>query len=210
MTAQRRQLIRLAPLLAITALAATGCARTVTASAPANTGKLNTMNLNDTNPDAPAGATDASADKVARSDSEWRQTLSAEQYRILRQKGTERAFTGKYWNNHDDGTYTCAGCGQTCSQATPSSTAAAAGPVFTRQWTRTAVEFHDDYSFGMRRVEVTCRRCGGHLGHVFDDGPKDKTGLRYCINSASIEFKKSGGEPDKDASAATTEATGSR
>jgi peptide-methionine (R)-S-oxide reductase len=168
------------------------------------------MNLNDTNPDAPAGATDASADKVAKSDSEWRQTLSAEQYRILRQKGTERAFTGKYWNNHDDGTYTCAGCGQTLFTSDTKFDSGCGWPSFYQAMDKTAVEFHDDYSFGMRRVEVTCRRCGGHLGHVFDDGPKDKTGLRYCINSASIEFKKSGGEPDKDASAATTEATGSR
>ena len=108
------------------------------------------------------------------SEKDWRERLTPEQYQVLREKGTERAFTGKYWDHHADGTYRCAGCGW---------------PSFTEPAQESKVEEHVDKSHGMVRKEVTCKRCGGHLGHVFDDGP-GPTGLRYCINSASLDFEK--------------------
>jgi len=130
-----------------------------------------------------------STETITKSEADWQQELTDEQYRILRQKGTERAFSGKFWDHHEDGTYTCAGCGQALFAADAKFDSGCGWPSFYQAMDPEKVETHEDLSHGMRRVEVTCRRCGGHLGHVFPDGPRDKTGLRFCINSASLDFR---------------------
>ena len=129
------------------------------------------------------------AEKVVRSDAEWRTLLTQEQYQVLRQKGTERAFTGALTYNHDSGNYHCAGCGAPLFQSDAKFDSECGWPSFTIPTDSKAVNEHEDLSYGMRRIEVTCARCGGHLGHVFPDGPKP-TGLRYCINSASLTFER--------------------
>ncbi len=128
----------------------------------------------------------ATVEKITKPDAEWREQLTPEQYRVLRQAGTERAFTGRYWNVKDDGTYTCAGCGQELYTSDEKFDSGCGWPSFSDVRPE-AVELREDHSHGMTRVEVVCSRCGGHLGHVFNDGPRP-TGLRYCINSASLNF----------------------
>jgi peptide-methionine (R)-S-oxide reductase len=128
-------------------------------------------------------------DKICKSDEEWRRSLTPEQYRILREKGTERPFTGQYAETDTPGVYLCAACGL---ELFPSETKFDSGcgwPSFSDPLDKEHVEEHEDLSHGMTRVEVTCSRCGGHLGHVFPDGPQP-TGLRYCINSASLHLDK--------------------
>lgn len=127
--------------------------------------------------------------KLIKSDEEWKKQLTPEQYRVLRQKGTERAFTGKYWNNHEKGTYRCAGCGQILFESDTKFDSGCGWPSFYAPNASNAVATADDHSHGMERTEVLCSKCGGHLGHVFDDGP-NPTGLRYCINSASLTFEE--------------------
>jgi len=127
------------------------------------------------------------SEKIEKSDAEWRQQLSPEQYHILRQKGTERAFTGKFWNTKTPGIYLCAGCGQELFASEEKFDSGSGWPSFVRPLGEGRVEEHGDHSLGMIRSEVTCGRCGAHLGHVFDDGPAP-TGLRYCINSASLDL----------------------
>jgi peptide-methionine (R)-S-oxide reductase len=130
-----------------------------------------------------------SDEKITKSEQEWRQSLSPEQYHILREHGTERAFTGEYWNLKDDGTFACAGCGQELFSSGTKYDSRSGWPSFWEAIDKSRIETREDNSHGMRRVEVLCARCGGHLGHLFDDGP-EPTGQRYCINSASLEFRK--------------------
>lgn len=122
-------------------------------------------------------------------DSEWRKKLTPEQYHVLREKGTERAFTGKYWDNHEKGIYVCAGCGTELFSSETKFDSGSGWPSFWDAVDKDRIALHRDTSHGMTRVEATCAKCGGHLGHLFDDGPQP-TGNRYCINSASLEFRK--------------------
>ena len=128
-------------------------------------------------------------DKIEKPKEEWRKVLDPEQYHVLREKGTERAFTGKFWNLKEDGTYTCAGCGQELFTSATKFDSGCGWPSFYDPKNKDRVEFHEDSTHGMQRIEVTCSRCKGHLGHVFPDGP-EPTGQRYCINSASLKFTK--------------------
>tara|TARA_R110000787_G_scaffold130563_2_gene242538 strand:+ start:659 stop:1054 length:396 start_codon:yes stop_codon:yes gene_type:complete len=128
-------------------------------------------------------------EKITLTDAEWREKLGEERYHILREAGTERAFTGEYDHKFDDGTYLCAGCGAELFESDSKYNSGCGWPAFTAPVDAVAIDNIEDNSYGMRRVEVRCSRCDGHLGHVFPDGPRDKGGLRYCINSASMEFK---------------------
>ncbi|MCO4293525.1 peptide-methionine (R)-S-oxide reductase MsrB [Solitalea sp. MAHUQ-68] len=129
--------------------------------------------------------------KVQKTEEEWKKELSAEQYTVLRQKGTERPFTGKYENFYEKGSYHCAACGAKLFESGTKFDSHCGWPSFDKAIPGT-IEYHKDVSFGMIRTEVTCANCGGHLGHVFDDGPT-ATGDRYCINSVSLKF-----EPDTE------------
>ncbi|MFX1283287.1 MAG: peptide-methionine (R)-S-oxide reductase MsrB [Promethearchaeota archaeon] len=123
-----------------------------------------------------------------KTEEEWKKILTKENFRILREKGTERAFTGKYWDHFAEGEYKCAGCGTPLFVSEEKFLSSCGWPSFSNPVKGTIKE-KIDTSHGMIRTEVLCSACGGHLGHVFNDGPKEKGGLRYCINSASIEFE---------------------
>ena len=139
------------------------------------------------------------SDTLVRTDAEWRELLTAEQYRILRQKGTERAFTGEYYESKQPGVYVCAACGQELFSSDEKYDSGSGWPSFYQPVDGLAsdkVDMERDHSMFMARTEVHCSRCGGHLGHVFDDGPKP-TGKRYCINSASLKLMPKDGEEGK-------------
>jgi peptide-methionine (R)-S-oxide reductase len=133
--------------------------------------------------------------KLDKSEADWRRELTPEQYRILREKGTERAFTGEYWDEHTPGSYVCAGCGTRLFESDTKFDSGSGWPSFYRPADPAAVATEDDRSWLMVRTEVMCATCGGHLGHVFDDGPAP-TGLRYCINSAALKLQPEGDPVD--------------
>ena len=126
-------------------------------------------------------------EKIVKSDAEWKKELTPEQYQVLREAGTERAFTGKYWNNHDKGTYVCAADGNPLYSSDTKFESGTGWPSFWEPISKDAVQTKTDRSLFMDRTEVLCSRCGGHLGHVFNDGPPP-THLRYCMNSAAMKF----------------------
>jgi peptide-methionine (R)-S-oxide reductase len=128
-------------------------------------------------------------EKITKTDAEWRSQLTPQQYAVLRQHGTERAFTGEYVDTKNPGTYLCAGCGQSLFESSTKFESGSGWPSFWDVIDKGNVTLIMDNSYGMERVEVRCARCDGHLGHVFDDGPRDTTGLRYCINSLSIKLE---------------------
>lgn len=138
------------------------------------------------------------SDEARLTEAQWRERLSPEQFHILREKGTERAFSGQYDKFYEDGAYRCAGCGEKLFASDAKYNSGCGWPAFTAPAEGDAVDEHRDTSHGMIRTEVTCANCGGHLGHVFPDGPREAGGLRYCINSASLDFQSSEGGGDQD------------
>lgn len=133
---------------------------------------------------------DTIVDPMPQTEEEWKQKLPPEQYHILREKGTEAPFTGQYYNDHSKGMFRCAACGQELFSSDTKFDSGSGWPSFTDPVNRENVILQDDDTLGMHRTEVICKRCGSHLGHVFDDGPADKGGLRYCINSCALNLDK--------------------
>ncbi len=129
-------------------------------------------------------------EKIIKTETEWRQVLTPMQYAVTRQQATERPFTGEYVHNHETGTYNCVACGQALFSSDTKFESGSGWPSFWDVIQQGHVELREDISHGMRRVEVVCSRCGSHLGHLFDDGPQETTGQRYCINSAALKFEK--------------------
>ena len=133
---------------------------------------------------------DTTPREVAKTEEQWRAELSPEQYHVLREAGTERAFTGPYWDAKEDGVYRCAACGAELFDSDTKFDSGTGWPSFTEPKVAAAVETRADNSLFMRRTEVVCKRCGGHLGHVFEDGPREAGGMRYCINGCALTLDK--------------------
>lgn len=134
-------------------------------------------------------------EKIQKTNAEWRANLTEEQYHVTREKGTEMPFSGEYWNNHEAGMYKCVNCGQELFKSDNKFDSGTGWPSFDQPAQDSKVEMKVDDSHGMARTEVICSNCGAHLGHVFEDGPKETTCKRFCINSASLKFNKKDGEP---------------
>ena len=130
------------------------------------------------------------SEKIKKSDEEWRKQLTPEQFHVAREKGTERAFTGAYWDNHKEGVYRCVGCGAQLFSSDTKFDSGTGWPSFTQPMQDSNVEMEEDRTLGMRRIEVHCKQCCTHLGHVFPDGPRDQGGQRFCINSCSLNFEE--------------------
>jgi len=173
-----KPMLRLSLLSAV--LLAAGCGSSQVTNPVATTAITNTP---------AAAANPATTNKVMKTDEEWKKELTPEQYQVLRKKGTERAFTGEFWNTKDPGIYRCAGCGEVLFASDTKYDSGCGWPSFYAPTNSTVIAQQTDKSHFMERTEVLCAKCGGHLGHVFDDGPQP-TGLRYCINSASLKFEK--------------------
>lgn len=137
-----------------------------------------------------------SEENLQKSEADWRRELSAEEYRICREKGTERAFTGRYWDEHRAGTYHCRCCGEPLFESGSKYDSGSGWPSFYQPVNQEVIEEHRDGSHGMMRTEIVCRKCGCHLGHVFPDGPRP-TGLRYCVNSASLRLEPGADQENK-------------
>lgn len=168
-------------LLLVGAIVLTGCNESGISKRQANlVAEGETMTNNESG--------ESGVEKVIKTEEEWKTCLTPEQYRILREKGTERAFTGKFYNHKEDGTYLCAGCGNQLFESDTKYDSGSGWPSYYAPVSEENVALHDDSSLMMKRTEVTCSRCGAHLGHVFDDGPQP-TGLRYCINLQALSFE---------------------